>query len=1141
MKALEAMNGLGGMATKRRKNYWGMLAGTAGAPIGARMVSIALRFFAPFCGQAAWGAAAELPAEQVEFFEAKVRPILVEACYKCHSVEAKKSKGDLFLDSRDASRKGGASGAAVIPGKVDESLLIQAIRYKDEDLQMPPADEGGKLSDEKIAILEQWVKMGAPDPRVGGKPHPMDMAEARKHWAFQPVVKPAVPQVAKAAKQVATPVDAFVIAKLEEKNLGLAPAADKRTLLRRVTYDLTGLPPTPEEMDAFVKDGSPEAYAKVVDRLLASPRYGERWGRFWLDVARFADTKGYLAGNVERRYPFSHTYRDYVIRAFNEDKPFDQFIVEQIAADHLPLGEDKSALAALGYLTLGRRFLNNQNDIIDDRIDVVTRGLMGLTVSCARCHDHKFDPIPTKDYYSLHGVFASSEEPEEKPLMGPLVESPAYKEFLRKQAEVDAKIKARGEEEVDKFLATARGKTGDYLLGAHEAKAMKPGEKLDTFAGSRKLNPEVLTRWRELLGNAEKIKAHAAILGPWQTLEALPSEGFAEKAGEAIAGWQAEGSGVNARVAAGFVKEGKPVAVASLKEAAAIYNTIFGEALKAPEGDANAEALKQLVKADDAPPSLPRDNIARMVKRETDNKTAPLKRERESLNWTEPGAPLRAMALVDKAKPANTRVFIRGNQANRGPEAQRQFLEILSGATREPFKKGSGRLELAQEIASAKNPLTARVLVNRVWGWHFGEALVRTPSDFGVRTEAPVHRELLDWLAASFVESGWSVKSLHRLIVLSSTYRQGSAEIAAAAAVDPDNRLVHRFNRKRLELEAMRDTLLAVSGGLDLRAGGLPDDLTKEPFSRRRTVYGYIDRQNLPGMFRTFDYPNPDVSSAGRFATTVPQQALYLMNSPFAIEQARALMARPEIAKETSAAARVKMLYRLTLQREPEKAELELAQAFVAHAPEGEVEQPASAGWAWGRGTYDAAMDRVRDFAVLAVRDDKGSRVTPGAEYPDTVFGYLSVTSIGGHPGKNAEQGSVRRWTAPADGTVKIDGSLAHPADKGDGVRGRIVSSANGKLGEWTVQKGKAATALNAVQVKKGETIDFIVDPREDGSSDTYAWTPTIAYTGRGSKTMRTWNAKKDFESPEKMPVRLTRWEEFAQVLLVSNEVAFVD
>ncbi len=1118
-----------------------MPAKLCGAPIGALRASLAGRFLALFCGPLIWSAAAtaaELPSEQVEFFESKVRPILADSCYKCHSVEAGKSKGDLFLDSRDASRKGGVTGAAVVPGKVDESLLIQAIRYKDEDLQMPPPDEGGKLSDEKVAILEAWVKMGAPDPRVGGKAHPMDMATARKHWAFQPVAKPVAP-TPKAKSQVATPVDAFVLAKLEEKKLGLTPAADKRTLLRRMTYDLTGLPPTPAEMDAFLKDQAPEAYARVVERLLASPRYGERWGRFWLDVARFADTKGYLAGNVERRYPFSHTYRDYVIRAFNEDKPFDRFVVEQLAADHLTLGDDKSALAALGFLTLGRRFLNNQNDIIDDRIDVVTRGLMGFTVTCARCHDHKFDPIPTKDYYSLHGVFASSEEPAEKPLLGPLVESPEYRDFTRKQAEIEAKIKARQEEEVDKFLETARGKTGDYLLAVHDVVNKKAEEKLELFTGSRKLNVEIFKRWQTLLGDKEKLQQAAPVLGPWQALAALPKESFAEQAKAAIASWKAEGSSVNPLLAAAFAKGEKPVA--SLKEVAAIYNEVFVAANK-KDSAAESEPLRQLVSAAGAPPMLERDNIAEMVRRETNNKTAPLKRDLEALNWTEPGAPLRAMALVDKAKPANTRVFLRGNQANRGPEAPRRFLEVLSGENRKEFEKGSGRLELAEAIVDPKNPLTARVLVNRVWGWHFGEALVRTPSDFGVRTEAPVQGELLDWLAASFVESGWSMKALHRWIVLSSTYRQGSAENAAASAVDPDNRLVHRFNRRRLELEAMRDTLLAVSGSLDLKAGGLPDDLTKEPFTHRRTVYGYIDRQNLPGMFRTFDYPNPDVSSSGRFATTVPQQALFLLNSPFAIEQARAVLARPEVARETTPAQRIRTLYRTLYQREPDKDELALAEKFVSGPQEGEVAGPmAGFGWSYGYATFDSETKRVRDFQVMSARDEAAKRATPAEKYPDTVFGYLSVTASGGHPGRKQEYASVRRWTAPTAGAVKIDATLDHPADAGDGVRGRIVSSARGQLGVWTVRSGKQATNLNAIKVEKGDTIDFIVDAVGDENSDSYSWAPNIAYTGKGTKTAKTWNARKDFENPEKTPVRLTRWEELSQVLLASNELAFVD
>ena len=934
--------------------------GTSG-PTVMQMRLPGLRLATAIFVAASASAAPAIPADQLEFFEAKVRPILVESCYKCHSFEKGKAKGDLRLDTRDALLKGGATGPAIVAGNPDKSLLIEAVRYGTEDLQMPPKEEGGKLSADQIAVLEQWVRLGAPDPRSGGKPHPLDLVAARQHWSLQPVAKP-VPPAVKQTAWVKTPVDAFVLAGLEAKGLAPAPAADPRTLLRRVTYDLTGLPPTPDETEGFLRDRSPDAYAKVVERLLASPRYGERWGRFWLDVARFADTKGYLAGNVERRYPFSHTYRDYVIAAFNADKPYDRFVVEQLAADRLPLGEDKSALAALGFLTLGRRFLGNQNDIIDDRIDVVSRGLMGLTVTCARCHDHKFDPVSMKDYYGLHGVFASTDEPAEKPLLGPLVDSPAYQEFLQKTAAAEAKVQARARSEVDTFLAGLRAKTGDYLLGVHDLAALPKTEKLDLFAGPRKLNVEVLKRWQAFLAAPER--RHDPMLAPWFAFAALPEKDFAAQAKALIATWPpvAQASSLPDSVSSGaptilaaFLRAPQPIA--SLKDVAAIYNALATEPAKpaaagkkskerkppaepaAPAIDvpaADRAALQALLVAEGAPPNLGYDAAAAMIKRQIDDKTSALKREVEALQWTEPGAPLRAMAVADKPVPVNTRVFLRGNPANRGPEASRQFLEVLSAEPRQPFTDGSGRLELARAIADPKNPLTARVWVNRVWGWHFGTALVRTPSDFGVRTEAPAQRALLDWLAASFVEGGWSVKQLHRSIVLSNTYRQASDEDPRAYAADPDNVLLHRFNRRRLEFEALRDTLLAASGALDLKAGGLPDELTKQPFTTRRTVYGFIDRQNLPGMFRTFDYPNPDVSTAQRFATTVPQQSLYLMNSPFALEQAKRMLARPEIQGADHDADKVRALYRVLYQRAPDREEVALAQAFLAQsvAPE---------------------------------------------------------------------------------------------------------------------------------------------------------------------------------------------------------------
>ncbi len=1110
-----------------------------------------------FFSVAAISHAADLPPEHVEFFESKIRPILVDHCYKCHSNESGKSKGGLLLDTRDALRKGGGGGAVIVAGDPEKSPLIEAVRYKNEDLQMPPADEGGKLSADQIAALEQWVKLGAPDPRVGGKAHPMDMAKARQHWAFQPVAKPAVPSV-KNAKWVRTPVDAFVLAQLEAKGLAPAAPADARTLLRRVTYDLTGLPPTPAEMDAFLQDRDPDAFAKVVDRLLASPRYGERWGRFWLDVARYADTKGYLAGNVERRYAFSHTYRDYVIRAFNEDKPYDKFVVEQLAADQLPMGDDKSALAALGFVTLGRRFLNNQNDIIDDRIDVVTRGLMGLTVSCARCHDHKFDPIPTADYYSLHGVFFSSEEPTEKPLLGPLVTTPAYEDFLKKKADLEVKIKGREADEVKKFFAGVREKTGDYLLAVHDLAALPKTEKIDLFAGPRKLNVEVLKRWQPFL--EERAKSNDPVLAPWFALAALPESDFAEKAAALVAEWKkpeaervnvssggetlTRSATMNATVLAAFIKSEKPLT--SLKDAAAIYNGIFAAHASAVEASADTTpeqgAIRDLLFADTAPPSLDYDEVARMLRRQVDTKTAPLKREIEALNWTEAGAPLRAMALVDKAAPANTKIFQRGNPANRGAEAPRQFLEILAGEKREPFKRGSGRLDLAEEIVNPKNPLTARVFVNRVWGWHFGEALVRTPSDFGVRTEPPVQRALLDWLAASFVERGWSVKQLHRTIVLSSVYRQSSDANPKAAAADPDNQLIHRFNRRRLELEALRDTLLAVSGTLDPRAGGIPDDLMKEPFARRRTVYGFIDRQNLPGMFRTFDYPNPDVSSAGRFATTVPQQALFMMNSGFAQEQARQLVQHPTVKAVQSPGDKIAALYRVVFQRAADRDEMNLALEFVGRPESEAAARPGtSAGWQYGQGRFDEAASRIHDFQVMAVRKD--GRVSPVATFPDEKLGRLSLTATGGHPGKDPAIASIRRWNVPGRGKVKIEGTLGHANANGDGVRGRIVSSQSGRHGEWTVHNTKAETKLE-LEVHAGETIDFVVDGVATSNSDTYTWAPTIAFTpdtDASYLSARTWNAKTDFEKDAKPVAPLTRWEELAQVLLLSNELAFVD
>jgi len=884
--------------------------------------------------------AVEQSSDQIEFFEKSIRPLFVDHCYRCHSDQAEKVRGQLKLDTPEALLKGGSSGAVVIPGKPDASLLIKAVRYTDPDLQMPPKDK--KLPPEKIASLETWVKMGAPMPSSAPALHALTrIEEARaRHWAFQPVSKQAPPGV-KNPRWVKTPVDNFILAGLERKQLKPAPAAERRTLIRRVSYDLIGLPPAPEEVEAFLQDHRRNAYERLVERLLASPHYGERWGRYWLDVARYADTKGYLAGGEERRYAFSYTYRDYVVRAFNEDKPYDQFVIEQIAADKLPLDDDKSALAALGFLTLGRRFLNNQNDIIDDRIDVVARGTLGLTVGCARCHDHKFDPIPTKDYYALHGVFASSEEPAELPLLGPLHDSTDYEDYLKQKAKIEKEIEDFKEKEVTQFLADLRQHVGDYLLGARDAARLVDHSKFETFAGERKLNPEVLRRWMKELESRQR--QPGAIFMPWFELATLPEADFSTNAASLLARFRAGPEQVNSIVAQAL--EEHPLS--SLKDVVDVYNKIFKDTeedwqavLAAARKDhqttpgalprSEREELRKVLFAEGAAMNVPKAEAEQILARRISDGTAPIRNKIEALNWTHPGAPCRAMAMVDRASPANSHVLIRGNPGNPGAEAPRRFLEVLSTPGQRPLTNGSGRIDLARAIASRDNPLTARVYVNRVWLHHFGEGLVATPGDFGVRTEEPVQRALLDYLAASFMENGWSTKYLHRLIVLSAAYQQSCDPARASLQADPDNRYISRMNRQRLDFEAMRDTLLAFAGKLDLRLGGLPVDLESESSSQRRTIYGLIERQNLPGVFRTFDFANPDTSSQRRFQTTVPQQALFLMNSPFVIEQARSLAQRPEVKCADHPARQILALYRLVLQRPPVPAEIELGEKFIA-------------------------------------------------------------------------------------------------------------------------------------------------------------------------------------------------------------------
>ncbi len=943
-------------------------------------------------------AQAAITQEQTEFFEKKIRPVLAEQCYKCHGPE--KQKGDVRLDSRAAMLKQADDGPIATPGKPDESAFIKSIRHSG-DSKMPPKSD--QLPPDQIAALEEWVKMGMPWPE-SDKPTTAGAGELSKsHWAWQPIKNPAPPAVQDAGRWGRAELDRFILAKLEGKKIAPSPAASKQTLIRRATYDLTGLPPTAEETVAFEKDAAPDAYAKLLDRLLASPRYGERWGRYWLDVARYADTRGYLAGGEERRYPFSYTYRDWVIDALNRDLPYDQFIVQQIAGDQVATEADPSPMAAQGFLTLGRRFLNSQPDIIDDRIDVVSRGFMGLSVTCARCHDHKFDPIPTTDYYALYGVFASSmEKPSgELPLLKAKQDPKDAAEYAKQFAERNA--------DVEKFFE----------------------QKEELFA------------WRMRLTFG---------------------------------------------------------AVAAL-------------------------------------PVLPLDRRTALFDRAGREELTKVKNKIDQLNASEI-APPRAHALFDLPKPVEPRVFIRGNPGRPGEQVSRRFLTILSGGNPQPFQQGSGRLELAKAIASKDNPLTARVIVNRVWNLHFGKGLVRTPGDFGVKGEPPTHPELLDWLATKFMADGWLLKQLHRTIMLSAVYQQTSDERPDAALADPENRLVWKMNRRRLDFEAMRDSLLACAGELDLQMGGRGVELAAPPFATRRAVYGTIDRQNLPGVFRTFDFATPDQSSPQRFVTTVPQQALFMMNSPFVIDRARALVTPAKYHEPNAYEEEVQSLYRRVLGRPAEPAEVDKALRFVMNGITNPAARtPEVPTWQYGWGGYDEAAKKT-NFTALPHFSTKSKtwQAEPKFPAPD-VFGYVSVGAESGHPGRDAMHAAIRRWTAPRDGVVAVSGSLASLGNTGDGLLGRVISSRGGELMKIEVApKQTVETKVAKIEVKAGDNLDFIVEPRGDDVSDSFAWSPVV-----GSDD-GTWDAKAQFAGPPPPPPKqLEPWEQYAQVLLQTNEFAFVD
>ena len=874
--------------------------------------------------------AAESPtADHLDYFEKQVRPLLALRCQECHG--SKKQEAGLRLDTQHGFQKGTDSGPVFTPGNIEGSRLIQVLNHSPNDVQMPPK---GKLPAEEIAVFRRWLEIGAPWP----KDQPATSAERVKaHWAFQPIARPAVPA---ASRDDHTPIDAFIGRALNERQLKFSPLADRHTWIRRVTLDLWGLPPTIDDIQDYESDLSPDADERLLDRLLASPLYGQRWARHWLDVARYADSKGYVF-TAEPRYPYSYTYRDYVVDAFNSDKPFSEFITEQLAADAvIDPGSNDPRLAALGFLTVGRRYLNNNQDIIDDRIDVVSRGLLGLTVGCARCHDHKFDPVPTEDYYSLYGVFASSFEPEELPVIGSPKEAAAFAEFQTELAKREKEVSDYETAALAKVMDELRSRSGDCLIVI--ARDNQNWLKLPAvFAGKNEPRRPLVERWKRYLDQASK--GDNRIFAPWQFLAKFGVDEFPAQSAKLVERWTSpDGADEAAKVNAVIRQAIVSAPPQTLPDLARIYGEIFNkisnqwETLKNESADAKAlpeepaEEVRQVLYGQGSPCVVTKDDSRNLVGRDVRDKVTQLKRNVDNLKVTSPGAPPRAMIMRD-GQPQNSPVLIRGNPGRPGKQVPRQFLQVIAGPERKPFSKGSGRLELAQAILDRQNPLTSRVFVNRIWQHHFGTGLVPTPSDFGTRGLAPSHPELLDWLSLNLMESGWSIKQTHRLILSSTSYRQASIENPQARNVDPENRLLWRMPRLRIDFEEVRDSLLAVAGRLDLSLGGRPFDDIMSTKNTRRTIYAMVNRNDLPGVFRVFDFADVDSSAPDRPSTTVPQQALFAMNSPFVLDQARKLAAESH-ASATDDSVRLSTMYRRIFGREPTSEERELALRFLTEA-----------------------------------------------------------------------------------------------------------------------------------------------------------------------------------------------------------------
>lgn len=982
-------------------------------------------FVLALLGAAAWPVWSQ---SKDDFFETKVRPILATECFSCHTDS---QLGGLRLDSREALLKGGKSGPAIVPGDPDKSLLLIAVRQTGS-LKMP---KGGKLSPDQIEAIAKWIRAGAVWPTVArtatATKTPLAIDPARRaFWSFQPL-HPAPAPAVKTARWAKTEIDRFILSRLEKEGLTPVGAADRRTLLRRATLDLTGIPPTSEEIEAFEVDKAPDAFAKVVDRLLASPQYGERWGRLWLDVARYGEDDYRSLDPMGRGfapYPHAYLYRDWVVKAFNDDLPYEQFVRAQLAGDQMEEKSRVRTLPALGFLGQGPWFYDNgavevtRADERHDRVDVVSRGFLGLTVGCARCHDHKYDPIPTKDYYAMSGIFAST----------------TYKEYpqapqsvVDQYTDLEKKLKNK-EKLLGEFIQT-EGRQLSESLTLQTSKYMQaawrvggePKEDLNEVIDKNKLDYELMQRWIRFLARPPR---HYPYLKDWQAM--MQKGGTAAEAKKLADEFQSllldvlferkdlkEQNDIIIAKSLPGTKQKEPL----FKPNEFVTNDDFcpscGVETKAMPLERTNLWMDVFVRDLDDPmlPGVIQKfkpgllafrgwGLERQLSAERRAYLNALREDIEAFKKSMPAQYPYVHGVADNEKPVDLPVSLRGNPNNLGEVVPRGFLSVLSPDSRLCFTKGSGRMELADAIL--RQPLAMRVIVNRIWKWHFGTGIVDTPSNFGFNGERPVHPELLEYLADFFTRNGMSIKKLHREIMLSSVYQLGSDFRQVNYDKDSANRLYWRANRRRMDVEQIRDSLLAASGALDKKMGGPSETLT--PQTTRRTLYGKVSRYKLDDFLQLFDFPSPNISAEQRYATNVPLQRLFFMNSDFVQQQAELLVQR--IESEPTTEARIQKAYRLVFGRAATPEEMRLGLEYLRNEPLKEYEERKKAEEEMEKkkaekkemtdkpGTTPAVTPSVMpDMPDGATMDPNGmmSGVAPSGAKPDEKKPLLPVTHWG--------------------------------------------------------------------------------------------------------------------------------------------------